>query len=64
VVYKDRDHVISNPTEFPNVINATSKVREVQEPIVKASIIVPEGSHSYFFSVVLDVTKMNARLPW
>jgi translation elongation factor EF-4 len=58
VVYKDRDDLISNPTEFPNVIDTASKVKEVQEPIVKASIIVPEGLYSRFFSNVFDVTKM------
>ncbi|KAL5490156.1 GUF1 [Sanghuangporus weigelae] len=42
VVYRDRTVLISNPTEFPDVTDATSKVVEVQEPIVNASIIVPE----------------------
>jgi translation elongation factor EF-4 len=35
---------VSNPTDFPDVADAASKVKEVQEPVVKASIIVPEGA--------------------
>jgi translation factor GUF1, mitochondrial len=35
--------LVSNPTEFPDVTDTTGKVKEIQEPIVKASIIVPEG---------------------
>ncbi|OCH88190.1 GTP-binding protein lepa [Obba rivulosa] len=42
VVYKDRIVTVSNPTEFPDVSDATCQVKEVQEPIVKASIIVPQ----------------------
>ncbi len=40
VVYRDKEVLISNPTEFPD---SFEKVIEVQEPMVKASIIVPEG---------------------
>jgi translation elongation factor EF-4 len=40
VVYKDREEFISNPTHFPDNF---LQVKEVQEPVVKASIIVPEG---------------------
>jgi len=36
--------VISNPTEFPDVDDTRTHVVEVQEPMVKASIIVP---HDY-----------------
>jgi translation factor GUF1, mitochondrial len=43
VVFKEREKLISNPTEFPDVTDTASKVKEVQEPIVKASIIVPQG---------------------
>jgi translation factor GUF1, mitochondrial len=43
VVYKDRDVYISNPTEFPDVTDTAAKVKEIQEPVVKASIIVPQG---------------------
>jgi translation elongation factor EF-4 len=43
VIYKDRTVIVSNPTEFPDVTDTTSKVKEVQEPIVKASIIVPDS---------------------
>ena len=35
--------LVSNPTDFPDVGDPASKVKEVQEPIVKASIIVPDG---------------------
>lgn len=44
VVYRDRTVIVSNPTDFPDVVDTTAHVREVQEPMVKASIIVPEGS--------------------
>ena len=48
VVYRekgtDRTVVVSNPTDFPDTTDAASKVKEVQEPVVKASIIVPEGA--------------------
>ncbi|KAH9966832.1 GTP-binding protein lepa [Russula dissimulans] len=42
VVYRDRTVMVSNPTDFPDVVDTSAHVREVQEPIVKASIIVPE----------------------
>ncbi|KIM79683.1 hypothetical protein PILCRDRAFT_823221 [Piloderma croceum F 1598] len=42
VIYKDRTVLVSNPTEFPEVTDSTSNVKEVQEPIVNASIIVPD----------------------
>lgn len=41
---KDRTVVVSNPTNFPDTTDAASKVKEVQEPVVNASIIVPEGA--------------------
>jgi translation elongation factor EF-4 len=48
VIYRekgtDRTVVVSNPTDFPDTTDAASKVKEVQEPVVKASIIVPEGA--------------------
>lgn len=48
VIYKDkgtdRTAVVSNPTDFPDTTDTASKVKEVQEPVVKASIIVPEGA--------------------
>ena len=47
VIYRekgtDRTVVVRNPTDFPDTTDAASKVKEVQEPVVKASIIVPEG---------------------
>lgn len=41
VIYKDRTVFVSNPTDFPETSDTSSKVREVQEPIVKATIIAP-----------------------
>lgn len=47
VLYRDgTEKFISNPTEFPDMSDSTTKVSEIQEPIVKASIIVPEGTAS------------------
>jgi translation factor GUF1, mitochondrial len=43
VVYRDRTAIVSNPTDFPDVLDTSAHVRDVQEPIVKASVIVPEG---------------------
>jgi translation elongation factor EF-4 len=43
VVYKDKEVLISNPTDFPEVGDMGIRVKEIQEPVVKASIIVPEG---------------------
>lgn len=47
VIYRekgaDRTVIVRNPTDFPDTTDAGSKVKEVQEPVVKASIIVPEG---------------------
>ncbi|KAF8637365.1 hypothetical protein AX17_002864 [Amanita inopinata Kibby_2008] len=42
IVYSDREELISNPTEFPDATDTTSHVKEIQEPVVKASIIVPD----------------------
>ncbi|KAA1469343.1 GTP-binding protein lepa [Dentipellis sp. KUC8613] len=42
VIYKDRIAMVSNPTDFPDVGDVREKVKEVQEPVVKATIIVPE----------------------
>ncbi|KAG2158496.1 P-loop containing nucleoside triphosphate hydrolase protein [Suillus bovinus] len=42
VIYKDKTVMISNPTEFPDTSDTASKVKQVQEPVVNASIIVPE----------------------
>ena len=44
VVWKDgRETLISNPTEFPDMEAMVFKIKKVQEPVVNASIIVPEG---------------------
>jgi translation elongation factor EF-4 len=43
--WRDNKEVyISNPTNFPDVSDTTLRVKEIQEPVVKASIIVPEGT--------------------
>ncbi|EPQ57963.1 GTP-binding protein lepa [Gloeophyllum trabeum ATCC 11539] len=42
VIYRDREQLVSNPTDFPDVTDTSNKVVEVQEPVVNASIIVPE----------------------
>ncbi|KAG8217607.1 P-loop containing nucleoside triphosphate hydrolase protein [Butyriboletus roseoflavus] len=42
VIYKDKIVFVSNPTEFPELSDSSSGVKEVQEPVVKATIIVPE----------------------
>ena len=39
----DRTEVVSNPTDFPDVTDTSNRVREIHEPIVNASIIVPQG---------------------
>ncbi|KAJ7272027.1 P-loop containing nucleoside triphosphate hydrolase protein [Mycena haematopus] len=51
IVYKDKEVYVSNPTEFPDAIDTSSKVKEVQEPVVKASIIVPEE----YFGDMMDL---------
>jgi translation factor GUF1, mitochondrial len=48
VVYRERTVIVSNPTDFPDIVETSSQVREVQEPIVKANIIVPEGLSAFF----------------
>ncbi|KAI9571449.1 P-loop containing nucleoside triphosphate hydrolase protein [Boletus coccyginus] len=42
VLYKDKTVIVSNPAEFPDHSDSSSGVKEVQEPVVKATIIVPE----------------------
>ncbi|GJE96452.1 elongation factor 4 [Phanerochaete sordida] len=43
VIWRDgKETFISNPTDFPDVTDSTVQVREIQEPVVKASIIVPQ----------------------
>ncbi|KAG5654114.1 Translation factor guf1 mitochondrial [Sphagnurus paluster] len=43
LIYRDnREVFVSNPTEFPETSDTASRVKEIQEPVVKASIIVPE----------------------
>lgn len=48
VVYKERSGestvIVSNPTDFPDTADGSqSRVKEILEPVVKATIIVPEG---------------------
>lgn len=45
VVWNDgKETYISNPTDFPDAGDKNSwKVKEIQEPVVKATIIVPQG---------------------
>ncbi|VDB82859.1 unnamed protein product [Peniophora sp. CBMAI 1063] len=42
VVYRDREVVVSNPTDFPDLADGTNRVKEVHEPVVRATIIVPD----------------------
>ncbi|KAG1789426.1 P-loop containing nucleoside triphosphate hydrolase protein [Suillus plorans] len=42
IIYKDKTVMISNPTEFPDTSDTSCRVKQVQEPVVNASIIVPE----------------------
>ncbi|EJF66270.1 GTP-binding protein lepa [Dichomitus squalens LYAD-421 SS1] len=54
IVHRDgRTSLISNPTEFPDPSEFASggRVKDVLEPIVKASIIVPEK----YFSAMMDL---------
>jgi len=41
VIYRDKATFISNPTDFPDQGEIRSKMVQVQEPVVRASIIVP-----------------------
>ncbi|KAG1883726.1 hypothetical protein F4604DRAFT_1878934 [Suillus subluteus] len=40
--YKGQKGYISNPMEFPDTLGTSSKVKQVEEPVVNAPIIVPE----------------------
>lgn len=42
IVYRDREEIISNPTDFPDSTDTTTHVKEIQEPVVKATIILPD----------------------
>ncbi|KAF9558033.1 GTP-binding protein lepa [Agrocybe pediades] len=43
IVYADKEVIISNPTDFPDVSDTSNwRVKQIQEPVVKATIIVPE----------------------
>jgi translation elongation factor EF-4 len=61
VVYRDRTVIVSNPTDFPDIVE-TSQVREVQEPTVKASIIIPEGLSALFKTE--SVNQTTHRVSW
>jgi translation elongation factor EF-4 len=62
VVYRDRTVIVSNPTDFPDVVDTSSHVREIQEPVVKANIIVPEGLSPHIRMNSLNQT--IHRIPW
>jgi translation elongation factor EF-4 len=64
VVYKDREVIISNPTDFPEVGDAGLRVKEVHEPVVKASIIVPEGMSCHLENVSSAFLTILSRLLW
>ncbi|PSR81499.1 hypothetical protein PHLCEN_2v6357 [Hermanssonia centrifuga] len=51
VVYRDRTVMVSNPTDFPDTTNTGAKFKEVLEPVVKASIIVPQE----YFGDMMDL---------
>ncbi|TRM62532.1 GTP-binding protein lepa C-terminus-domain-containing protein [Schizophyllum amplum] len=52
VVWKDgKEELVSNPTEFPDLEAQNYKIKEVQEPVVNASIIVPED----YFGDMMDL---------
>ncbi|KIM48774.1 hypothetical protein M413DRAFT_437952 [Hebeloma cylindrosporum] len=42
IIYKDKEVIISNPTDFPDVSDIGVRVKSIHEPVVNASIIVPE----------------------
>ena len=43
VIYRDgTSKLIRNPTEFPDPMEMQNKVSKLQEPIVLATIILPE----------------------
>ncbi|KAF8320104.1 GTP-binding protein lepa [Clavulina sp. PMI_390] len=42
VVYKDRTVMISNPTDFPEAHEEVGTLLEIREPMVNATIIVPQ----------------------
>jgi translation elongation factor EF-4 len=48
VVYRDRTVLISNPVAFPETTDSSLRVKEVREPVVKATIIVPERAYLLF----------------
>jgi translation factor GUF1, mitochondrial len=59
VIYRERTVFISNPTEFPDVTDIGTNVKAVQEPIVRASIIVPEGWPGDFFKTSRKLTAIS-----
>lgn len=64
IYWRDNKEVyVSNPTDFPDVNDSTLRVKEVQEPIVKASIIVPEGTYS-INTLGTDATYSLLRIFW
>ncbi|CCM04403.1 uncharacterized protein FIBRA_06580 [Fibroporia radiculosa] len=43
IVYKDKTVIVSNPTDFPDMADSSVRAKEVQEPIVNASMIAPQS---------------------
>lgn len=44
-MFHNRTEFVSNPTDFPEVHDPRARLEEVQEPMVTASIIVPNGTY-------------------
>jgi elongation factor 4 len=56
IVYKDgREEIISNPALFPDTDQSTSKVAELQEPYVAATITLPEE----YLGKVIELCEAN-----
>ena len=61
VVWNDgKETYISNPTDFPDAGDKNSwKVKEIQEPVVKASIIIPQGIPRSPYFGTLSLTSLH-----
>jgi translation elongation factor EF-4 len=48
VVYRNGDEkIVRNPSDFPNIDEVSTKVLNLQEPMVLATMIFPEVSAFY-----------------
>ncbi|KAI0071753.1 GTP-binding protein lepa [Panus rudis PR-1116 ss-1] len=54
VIYRDRTEIVSNPVDFPDQEDLI-KVKEIQEPVVSASIIVPQD----YLGEMMDLCYMH-----